>query len=340
MLRSHSISISILAGTLLIAAQQPPKLDTTKRGEVLLPTPTVTPAAVVQPAPPYKPFPRRFSDACYNAADHDSADLCAQWRAALAAEKAVREATIATRVAIVGTILSLLTVLGLLVTIWQTQGALRQARFGNRLNVIFERRARREARKFGDDQERALAIAERNAHAVADQVDVARSTARSQLRAYIGTPGAVVFRPTSPHPLITIDIKNFGQTPAFDLSPFTVINLIQTDATGEPLRTVFSEPAALMGVCEPGHTQNSSLGLDRPLDPASTISMAVELTLTFVDVFEVHRWRRITYELDRTGRNVGPDMVGLNIARDGNSEGEGPPPATGLFIPPGVVGPG
>lgn len=172
------------------AASRPQQAQTT-------PKPTTPPAQTAQP--PYRPYTDRYSDACYNAQNHDTADLCAQWRAAIATEKAAKEARIATIAAIIGVVLSLATVVGLIVTIWQTHGALGEARRGNRLNLAFERRSRRESRKAAEDQERALAIAERNAEsaknvaaetvkttkAMMDSNEIARETMMHQARARI-----------------------------------------------------------------------------------------------------------------------------------------------------------
>ncbi len=146
-------------------------------------TPTPTPSA--SQTPKFTPYPGYDPDPCYNAGDKDAADLCAQWRAALAAEKAAHEARRANFFAIIAAALGLATVIGLIVTINQTRGALGEARRGNRLNLAFEKRARREARRAAADQARAFEIADRNAIAAEEQVKIARNTAFWQLRPYI-----------------------------------------------------------------------------------------------------------------------------------------------------------
>ncbi|WP_416463172.1 hypothetical protein [Sphingomonas sp. VDB2] len=92
---------------------------------------------IVLSAPPvpkstYRPYPNRYDEACYTAKDHDSADLCAQWRAALSGEKAAEEAHRATFWSIFASWINLLAVAGLLGTIWQTQRALTEARLTNK----------------------------------------------------------------------------------------------------------------------------------------------------------------------------------------------------------------
>ncbi|MEO8374274.1 MAG: hypothetical protein ABI471_03550 [Sphingomonas bacterium] len=52
-------------------------------------------------------YPIEESNRCYAAKDHDSADLCAQWRAAIAAEKAANAAAWSNRLSIIGAALTL-----------------------------------------------------------------------------------------------------------------------------------------------------------------------------------------------------------------------------------------
>lgn len=130
-------------------------------------TPTPTPAST----PTYTPYPDRYADSCYAAPNHDTGDLCAQWRAAIAGEWAMR-------VSVLATIFSAVTVMGLIVTIWQTRGALGEARRGNRITLDIEKRARRAAREAAADTQAALAHAERNADETAALVRVSEEAAR------------------------------------------------------------------------------------------------------------------------------------------------------------------
>ena len=202
--RALTLICGLIFAVALGGAQEPPNKQP-QRGKGDQENSSSSPAQVR----PYRPYPERYSDACYQAQDHDAADLCAQWRAALAAEKAVKEARSANIAAIIGAILSLATVIGLIVTIWQTHGALAEARRGNRLNLMFERRSRRESRKAGEDQERALAIA-------AAHVEVARVSADRQLRAYVHVERGEIRwgDQRAANPQISLWVKNTGQTPA------------------------------------------------------------------------------------------------------------------------------
>jgi len=147
MLRGYR-GVILALGLILAGANQPDKdTEAGKGAQQYKPAPKLATAPSPSPEPPYRPYADRYADTCYKAQNHDTADLCAQWRAALAAEKAADEARLATIAAVIGTFLSLATVVGLIITIWQTNGALGEARRGNRLNLLFERRTRREARK-------------------------------------------------------------------------------------------------------------------------------------------------------------------------------------------------
>lgn len=65
-------------------------------------------AAPLQPAAAadYAPYPDRYADSCYNSKEHDTADLCAQWRAAVAAEKAAKATLTADQIAGISALLS------------------------------------------------------------------------------------------------------------------------------------------------------------------------------------------------------------------------------------------
>ena len=191
MLRGYRGIVAALVGLALTGAQKPSEQSQAKaasrqaeRAILAPPSPAPSPQAT------YRPYSERYSDACYDAKDHDAADLCAQWRAALAAEKAADEARLATIAAIIGTVLSLATVIGLIVTILQTNGALAEARRGNRLNLLFEKRSRRESRRADADQAAALAIAERNADAA---IQAAKASGESNRIAQSGNRAWVWF---------------------------------------------------------------------------------------------------------------------------------------------------
>lgn len=170
----------------------------------------------------WRPYPNLNADACYRASDKDQADLCAQWRAALAAEESARQADRAIFWSIVASALSAATVIGLIVTIWQTHGALREARRGNRINLNFERRSRRESRDAAVAQQAALEIARSSANAATVMANNQTAKTLAQLRAYVdvcddktaidpkpewANAGDIAYK-------LAFALKNFGATPA------------------------------------------------------------------------------------------------------------------------------
>lgn len=101
-------------GWLILCGAQPPKEQPKSGGSAQQTAPAPEPAAPPSPTPSGGPsgnftaYPGYNPDPCYHAKDHDAADLCAQWRAAIAAEKAAHEARRATNWSIVATFLSAL----------------------------------------------------------------------------------------------------------------------------------------------------------------------------------------------------------------------------------------
>lgn len=208
--------IAAIAGLILAASQQPAKQSETAKGNAKtasVPEQPATPANATQS--PYRAYPDKNADACYNAKDHDSADLCAQWRAAIAAEKAAKEAARATNWAIIATMLSFLGVGGLIYTIWQTHGALKAARDGNRIAMKANARSTRQAVTASAETAKALTIAERNAAAAEAQITITEKSSELQLRAYLAVVDVKVenYR-VGERPIFSFNLVNYGKTPA------------------------------------------------------------------------------------------------------------------------------
>lgn len=72
-------------------------------------------------------YPDLQSAACYNAKNHDSADLCAQYRAAIAAEQSARSSNAANVLSAIASLLSGCGLVALLITIRQGREALQRA---------------------------------------------------------------------------------------------------------------------------------------------------------------------------------------------------------------------
>jgi hypothetical protein len=195
----------IFAFGLILCGAQPPKEQ--QHGT------TRTQQSSNPPAPSYAPYPGYNPDPCYQSQDHDAADLCAQWRASIAAEKAAHETRRSTNWSIVATFLSFIAVIGLIVTIRQTYGALGEARRGNRLNLMQERRSRREGREAAASQERALQIAEKNADAAERAVSETQRIGEAQVRCYLNV--SKCYMSYKGHQwLIGCKVENTGRSPA------------------------------------------------------------------------------------------------------------------------------
>lgn len=146
------IIIAAVGWLILAAANHPAERSGSKAGaNQASPAPrtTATPSPSPAPSPsaPFAAYSPYDAEGCYRAKDSNAANLCAYWRAAVAAEKSAKEAHRATNWAIVATVLSGCAFLAILWSLRQTHGALGEARRGNRLNLLFEKRARREARE-------------------------------------------------------------------------------------------------------------------------------------------------------------------------------------------------
>lgn len=167
MLRGYRLLILAL-GLILCAASGPQKPS--QQQATNAPTEQASQAA-------FTPYPDLNAESCYHANDHDRADLCAQWRAALAAEKSTLEAHRATNWAIVGTVLSAIGLGAILWSLGQTERALAASKEAN---------------------------------------DITRETSIHQLRAYVGFYDWD-FEIKITKATFEVSIKNFGQTPALNL---------------------------------------------------------------------------------------------------------------------------
>jgi hypothetical protein len=190
---------------------------------------TPTPAPAASPSPAFAAYGGYDSDPCYHAKDANAADLCAYWRAAIAAEKSAHEARRATNWAIAATGISFIGVAGLIWSIWQTNGALGEARRGNRITLNIEKRARRESRRSRVDTEAALKAAQDNADAAHAGNELAREAMQRQLRPYVYLesikPNFEILHFAeyiSETANFEITIKNYGQSPAKEVKLFAV----------------------------------------------------------------------------------------------------------------------
>lgn len=140
-------------------------------------------AEQIQPAAPstpdYSPYADQQADSCYYAQDHDAADLCAQWRAALAAEKAAELSRTGNLIGGAGVLFSFLSIVLVFFALRQTEHSLVEARKANKL---------------------------------------AHDASQRELRAYVNvTQVAVSPFESGRVPVFALELTNTGNTPARDV---------------------------------------------------------------------------------------------------------------------------
>lgn len=163
MFRGYRLLFFALAGLMLSGAQQP-KEQAQNHSSARQAEPTLSDYA---------------SHPCYQTENHDITDLCAQWRAAVAAEKAAHEARRSGNWSVIATLLSAIAIGGLFWTIRQGQVGLERARDANK---------------------------------------IARDTAEGQLRAYISvTKLCVTPFKAGERPTFFVEFQNSGNSPAKDV---------------------------------------------------------------------------------------------------------------------------
>ena len=187
MLRGYRSIVVALAG-LALSGATPPKKETVTQQATSQPSPTTAPLA------DYTPYPNRYADSCYGDKGHDTADLCAQWRAAVAADKNADTAYWSNWIAGAGAMLSFVSIILVVIALGQTRKA-------NRISK----------REYGAgrlDAKNASKLTE-------DSLREARQTNARQLRPYLNFMGEKSndpkFERGAPIPYA---FKNFGQTPA------------------------------------------------------------------------------------------------------------------------------
>jgi hypothetical protein len=155
------------------------------------------------PTPDYAAYSDMKADDCYKSKNHDSADLCAQWRAALAAEKAAERALWNNWISAIAAFLSLASIILVVLALRQTDRSLHIAQKDRAT-------ATRRAIASAEDTARALENAK-------TQIAVTEDTAKRQLRAYIAIEPHGIHEPNDGFMPVAINIINNGQTPAYNL---------------------------------------------------------------------------------------------------------------------------
>lgn len=167
---------------------------------------------------------------------------------------------------------------------------------------------------------RSLREAGRSAGAALAAVQVAERTAERQLRAYVGVADDKV-EMISPgfEPMVSLEIKNFGQTPAYNVTVWTEISVM------EPATAVFEDKSAAepgRRVLNPGTTMTVVSTKDEALTEdefgrakADTARLYCFGTIRFTDAFRRPRIAKFRFET-RGGRIVA--MERLTLSDEGN----------------------
>lgn len=127
--RGYRCVILAVVGWLTLCGAQPPKEQAQSRDSAAKATPTAqTPSSPAQflaidKGDNFTAYSGYNPDPCYKAKNHDAADLCAQWRAAIAAEKAAHEARRAGNWSIVATLLNAGGLIAVVVALLLTRSA-------------------------------------------------------------------------------------------------------------------------------------------------------------------------------------------------------------------------
>ncbi|HWU94333.1 MAG TPA: hypothetical protein VN029_01975 [Sphingomonas sp.] len=199
---------------------------------------------------------------CYFDPNHDAADLCAQWRAAKAAERSAESAASSNWIAYVSLIFSAIGMLGVGAT------------------IIYTRESLFEARK-------ATKAAE-------DTLGEARLTGQAQARCYLAVTRAKVkiYKATG-KPSADICIRNFGQTPAFKVKRSIRIGYSDRDDFGKARISEAMKSVSEGDLVAPGDEyQLVRIVYEFPLNDAEKelltagkLGVVLYVTVTGVDIF-------------------------------------------------------
>ena len=242
-------------------------------------------------AEPYAPYAGYDPDPCYQAKDHDAADLCAQWRASIAAEKAANEAGRATDWAIVATFLSAIGLGAIVVSLRQTNRSLRIAQRDRAT-------ATRRAVASGDETKAAMEIARKNAAATEQSVAETRRIGEAQVRCYPTTISAEIGHASLNFVAIKIVVKNTGLSPAKNVTFSAYLTQLVSSDT---LITSTKNPNCVeVEIDIPAGEQDNLTGsilfeprydIPKPADSPYHVLITLVINITCKDVFglDVHQ---------------------------------------------------
>jgi hypothetical protein len=221
----------------------------------------------------YKPQPDMYAESCYKADNHDSADFCAQWRSAIAAEKAADATIWGNSISTAGALLSFVSIVLVLIALGQTRKA-------NRLTMKANARATRQAVASATETAKALEIAQINAESAIKQVEISELSAKRQLRPYVHIEKILPKRPKAGFNSVVLYLKNFGKTPAINLKTSFGAGIYTIGASLWPLPSV---RVTLGRDIAPGHFQKAIIGFDYTEDEVrQLIDGLIEIHITYI----------------------------------------------------------
>lgn len=126
----------------------------------------------------YAPYPNMNAKSCYQAKDHDAADLCAQWRAAVAAEKTSDSAWLANFIGAISAVLTFISIVLVIFALRQTERSLKIAQ---------RERASATIRSIAaaEDTRLALEVATQNASAAIKLAETSEKSLQATQRAFL-----------------------------------------------------------------------------------------------------------------------------------------------------------
>ncbi|MBM6576326.1 hypothetical protein KCP91_08070 [Microvirga sp. SRT01] len=158
---------------------------------------------------------------CKAGQDNRASDLCAQWKAADAAELSAVWTRNTFWVGLLGSVIAFVTLMAAVAAALYAKAASAEAARSNRLTMLENRRIRREAYEAADRNERSLRAAEGSAEASRLQNKLSKDALVLTERAYITQSKHMVTSRVSPEgEIVAIDLSvhwtNEGNTPAID----------------------------------------------------------------------------------------------------------------------------
>jgi hypothetical protein len=190
----------------------------------------------------------------------------------------------------------------------------------------------REGRKSADIQadkmERSVVEAANAAKAIKRQNEIAEDTAKRQLRAYVGFPSMHLIDRHQNDPRFSVEVKNFGQTPANNVTIHSVIDARPKGSPRPPFNMMHE-----FGTLEPDRVQIyvAGFGSENLINHAAQlatgeINIHLSGMLTYFDIYGRYYFKEFTaYVSHRRLNNQGPIGTSTFVAE----EEEGEPPANG-----------